>query len=123
MQYSPKLKKAAEEIKEILKRYDIAALVVLHTPGHSEFVCELQPSYSCASFEGNFLRIKAKKADYPTLEAWKQKATDTANMLHHLSTTCGEQVMALCELSKRVDDTIQAEYDDGGFTSHSTQNN
>jgi len=31
MQYSPKLKKAMEEIKAILKRDDIAGIVVLHT--------------------------------------------------------------------------------------------
>jgi hypothetical protein len=31
MQYSPKLKKAMEEIKAVLNKHDIAASVILHT--------------------------------------------------------------------------------------------
>lgn len=41
MQYNPKLKKAADEIKLILQKYDIAANVILHTPGHSEYLYRL----------------------------------------------------------------------------------
>lgn len=60
MQYSPKLKKAMEEIKRILKDHDIAASVVLHTPGHSEYYLRINPSYSCATLNKGELRVKAK---------------------------------------------------------------
>jgi hypothetical protein len=68
MQYSPKLKKAMEEIKSIVKRHDIAAHVVLHTPGHSEFWFEISPSYSCAKLEGDNVRFKAKTADFGAIK-------------------------------------------------------
>lgn len=48
MQYSPKLKKAMEDIKKILHENDIAGFVVLHTPGFSEYLNRVDPSYSCA---------------------------------------------------------------------------
>lgn len=51
MQYSPKLKNAMEEIKLIIDKYDIAACVVLHTPGFSEFLNKIDPSYSCAKIK------------------------------------------------------------------------
>lgn len=123
MQYSPKLKKAAEEIKAIIKKYDIAALVVLHTPGNSEYLMAIDPSYSCAKFEGDNLRVKAKKKDYPSIEAWKQKIADTSNMLNLIGTTGGQIVMNILELSKRVDEVSGAEHDDGDHTSHTQQNN
>ena len=64
MQYSPKLKKAAEEIKSILKKYDIAANVVLHTPGHSEYLLEITPTYSAAWLENGIVRFRARASDY-----------------------------------------------------------
>lgn len=125
MQYSPKLKKAAEDIKKILKQYDIAGLVVLHTPGFSEFICQVSPSYSCVTLEGDHLRIKAKKTDYPNKKQWQQKVEDSANMLHLLGNVGGERSLTIMELSKRVDDVIDAEHGTRGdnFTSHTTQNN
>lgn len=88
MQYSPKLKKAMELIKDILKDNDIAGIVVLHTPGHSEFLMGLETSYSCAKFEGDTLRVKAKLADFNgDKEAWALKMATTSNMLSLLSET------------------------------------
>ena len=63
MQYSPKLKKAMEEIAAVIKKHDIAGVVVLHTPNYSEHKMFLQPSYSCVSeFSDNHIRVKAKAA-------------------------------------------------------------
>ncbi len=124
MQYSPKLKKAAEEIKEVLAKYDIAGAVVLHTPGYSEFVLDITPTYSCAWIQGEQFRIRAKKADYDTLEEWKQRIADTANMTHHLSTQVGQLAMNLFHAAELVDKAANADHGDGnGFTSHTTQNN
>jgi len=87
MQYSPKLKKAAEEIKSVLKKYDIAASVVLHTPGFSEFVLEITPSYSCATLNHDHVRFKAKKEDFNNELKRHQVIEDTANMMNLLSDT------------------------------------
>lgn len=61
MQYSPKLKKAAEEIKQILQKYDIAANVILHTSGHSEYLLHITPTYSCAWLEDGMVDLEQEK--------------------------------------------------------------
>ena len=125
MQYSPKLKKAAQEIQHILKKYDIAGVVVIHTPGHSEFVCSVSPSYSCAKITGDRLRVKAKlNEDFGgDRQAWKQKVRDTSNMLSLLSETMASMTMQLIEVSEAVDAATGSSHTDEGFTSHTTQNN
>lgn len=124
MQFSPKLKKAAEEIKEILAKYDIAGTAILHTPGFSEFIVNINPSYSCAWIQGERFRMKALKKDYATEQEWRQKTQDTTNMMHHLAEDSGRIAMQFIELSKLVDKTVGADHQgDGGFTSQTTQNN
>jgi hypothetical protein len=94
MQYSPKLKKAAEEIKAILKKHDIGAYVLLHTPGFSEYINEISPSYSCARFDNSLegagltgVRFKAKASELPGGAAEReQKIADTDNFLLHMVT-------------------------------------
>lgn len=124
MQYNPKLKKAAEEIKQILQKYDIAGNVVLHTPGHSEYLLHITPTYSCAWLENDSVRFRAKKEDYNgNVIVRNQKISDTANMLRLLSDTSGNNALALLQVSDQFDDLISADHGDSSHTSHSTQNN
>jgi len=76
----PKLKLAMEEIKEILKRHDIAAVVHLQSQAHGEFFYHIDPSWSCATLspEGRF-RFKADIKTKP--ETDKELARLTAGML------------------------------------------
>lgn len=89
LDHSPKLRQAMEEIKDVLKKHDIAGLVMLHTPPrHSEYLMHIVPSYSCAKFElkenGAIegVRITAKEAETGR-EKRDQMVHDTVNMLHH----------------------------------------
>lgn len=123
MQYSPKLKKAAEEIKEILKKHDIAGMCVLHTPGFAEYINDISPSYSCAKREGDGIRIKASKDFYGSSAVRDKALSDTSNMLHTLSDVGGKQVLLLMSVSDQLDKLVNAEHEDGGHSSHTTQNN
>lgn len=125
MQYSPKLKKAMEEIKVILKNYDIAALVVLHTPGHSEYLHALSPSYSCAKFNGDELRIRAKlKEDFNgDKKAWEEKVSNTTNMLRMLAEVGMREAYQISEASEMVDKIVGADHTDLGGSSNTQQNN
>jgi len=125
MQYSPKLKIAMEEIKAILKKHDIAASVVLHTPGHSEYLLKINPSYSCAFCEGNHIRIRAKlQQDFNgDKNAWSQKVSDTYNMIDLLGKVSGETALSLFDIMDLLNKVVEAESFDGGHTSHTTQNN
>jgi len=124
MQYSPKLKKAAEEIKSILKKYDIAAHAVLHTPGFGEYLIEISPSYSCAKVQENGIRVRAKKSDFDGNTALRDKRiADTTNMFHHLGTIGGQNVLSLIQLSEELDKIVDADHQGGGHSSHQEQNN
>lgn len=124
MQYSPKLKIAMEQIKVILKQHDIAALIVLHTPGHSEYLLSIDPSYSCARFEGDYLRIKAKLAEFGgDKKAWELCTSNTSNMLNLIGEVGARTSMQILEISKTLDEKISAEHTGGGHTSHNQQNN
>ncbi len=124
MQYSPKLKKAAEEIKQILNKYDIAANVVLHTPNYSEYLLHITPTYSCAWHENDMVRFRARKEDYNGNEIIRnQKIVDTSNMLRMLSDTSGRNALALLEVADQFDKKIGAEHGDTGHSTHTTQNN
>jgi hypothetical protein len=124
MQFSPKLKKAMKEIQEILLRHDIAGCVVLHTPGNSEYLNHISPTYSCAKQEGDMIRFRAKKADFHnSAELRDQCIADTANMFSCLSDVLAHNTMGLIDVSKQFDKMIDAEHLDGDHTSHTTQNN
>lgn len=125
MQYSPKLKKAMAEIKDILSRHDIAALVVLHTPGNAEYMLKIDPTYSCAKFEGDYLRVKARlKQDFQgNKKAKDQKVADTCNMLTSIVDCAGPMLINLMDIAERVNKAAGAEHEDGGHTSITTQNN
>lgn len=125
MQYSPKLKKAMEEIAAVIKKHDIAGVVVLHTPNYSEHRMFLQPSYSCVSeFSDNHIRVKAKAAEYDSIEARNAAIRDTTNMFHHLANLGGKQTLMLMDVADMVNAKVKAEHDSrSGYTSHQTQNN
>lgn len=124
MQYSPKLKKAIEEIKQTLLKYDVAANVILHTPGHSEYLLHITPTYSCAWLENDMVRFRARKEDYKgDTMVRDKKIADTLNMLRLLSDTAGKNALALIEVADQFDKIIGANHEDGGHTSHTTQNN
>lgn len=124
MQYSPKLKKAAEEIKEILKRYDIAGVVALHTPGFGEYIMDLSPSYSAVTPVLHGYRLRAVASDYngDTVKR-DQMITDTANMLNLLAEMLGLTFSNVDEMSIQVDKITEADHTKGGHSSHTEQNN
>lgn len=123
MQFSPKLKVAAEEIKAILKKHDIAAAIVLHTPGHAEFVLEIEPSYSCAKLIPNGVHFKAKREDYNDELKRNQVVSDTVNMLSLLSDVTAQNAMNLITVAEQLEKILDVEHIDRGFTSSTTQSN
>lgn len=125
MKYSPKLKTAMERIKAILKEYDIAGSIVLHTPPFSEYLLKIDPSYSCAKLDGDNIRVVAKLQDDfgGDKEAWLKKMTDTINMITHLADTSAHTSLGMYKLLEVIKKTVDIEQTDGNHSSHTTQNN
>ena len=95
---NPKLEMAAAEIKEILARYDVAGLVLLHTPGHIKYAMNLTPSYSAVGINDvGKLRITPPIEDPAMPELSKKKIADTVNMLGNLRIYLGKLTMTLTQ--------------------------
>jgi len=111
MKDGTKLKLAAEEIKEILRKHNIAGAVQLHLPGCGEFFVHLNPSYSCAYiYEDEYVRFYSKSEDYKSPEEQLKKQEDTSNMLKILSDTTAVNFNMLSRLSDKFDSISNAEH-------------
>lgn len=123
MQYSPKLKKAMEEIKAIAKEYDIAAFVVLNDgDGFSEYLNAVSPSYSCAIVQEGGVRFRLKTAEVGKEKA-KKIAEGTYNMVTHFADMIGKHALMYLEAQKLLKDKWGGEEGDSSETSHDQQNN
>lgn len=126
MQYSPKLKMAMEEIKETLRKHDVAALIVLHKPGFGEYYFKVDTTYSCARLDEKtgLMRIKAKAAELPGGAAQREQLlADTANMFKILCDVGYDTLEMIENVSKVVDKVVDADHDRGSGSSHTAQNN
>lgn len=122
MQYSPKLKIAMLKIKEIMRESDIAGFVVLHTPGFSEYINQVETSYSCAKLEGNEMRFKINSKEVGKEKA-RELARDTLNMLSHIARAMVLHGMSYVDAEKLLNDKFGGEDLPGTETSHIEQNN
>lgn len=123
MQCSPKLKKAMELIKAIVKENDIAAFVVLHDEsGYSEYLNAISPSYSCASIKDGNIQVKLKQAEVGKERA-RQLAEGTFNMITHFSDMVGKHALMFIETQKYLKEKWNGEENRGNETSHDQQNN
>lgn len=66
--FDPQLRAAIEEIKPILKKYDCLASMLLVSKTHSEFLHQIESSWSVMKFEGPHLRFRSKREDFPSKE-------------------------------------------------------
>ena len=111
--YSPKLRKAMAEIKEVLDKYDIVGLVVLHEPSHGEFLLKINPSYSCISFQTDGIRINTKPFD--SKESKSDAVKNTCNMTSSLFEMISKQVDNLKQVDDFLTETFDAKHTTGKF--------
>jgi hypothetical protein len=76
-----RLKDAMAEILPILKKHDCAAIVLLASEAHMEYLYEVCPSWACTKMEGEGqLRIRALRACYPSKEDHKKAVERTTGI-------------------------------------------
>lgn len=123
MQYSPKLKKAMEEIKKIVKENDIAAFVVLHDEaGFSEYINAVSPSYSCAVLMEEGVRFRLKQSEVGKEKA-QRLAQGTYNMVTHFADMIGKHALMYMDAQKLLKDKWGGKDGPSNETSHNQQNN
>jgi len=123
MQYSPILKIAMVEIQAILQKHDIAGFVVIHTPGFSEYLNQVSPSYSCAKIENRDIRFKVKASEVGGPEKAHAIANDTFNMVTHFADMLGSHAILYMDAQEMLKEKLGGEEFPGERTSHDQQNN
>lgn len=87
----PLLKTAAAEIEAVLVKHDIAGVVLLSSKTHTEYILHVDPSWSCCFVEntdkGRLLRVRSKRADYPSKEAQNAAINDSVSLIMGLYDT------------------------------------
>lgn len=73
---------AIKEIREVLKKHDLAGVVMIQDTLELAYLKEVSPSWSCASLsaDGEF-RIKANREDFPSKESQKACIESTLGMV------------------------------------------
>lgn len=125
MNYSPKLKRVMEIMKNTMKAEGIGGVILLHEPGYSEYRYELSPPYSCIKVDdakGQY-RFTAKRADFSDYESWSQKVSDTLNLLEHINNILGPFILHSMDLEKLVTEKVEIERGDNGSHTGSPQQN
>lgn len=113
-----RLKIARTEIEAILKKHDLAGVIVLHTPGMSEFFYDIRPSYSCAWIDESvpMVRVKSKLADYNgDAQAQQHDQAATANMARSIADNLDGARAMFGPIALIIDRACQADHTDGAF--------
>jgi hypothetical protein len=104
MKFDPKLKKAMNEIMDVLNKYDINGSIVLHSPGFGEHFMKVDASYSCAKVEqtikGPAIRIKAKSDEIKRMEDTVNSIVIMNDLMDYHQNICHGVMDAL---SKKLD--------------------
>jgi hypothetical protein len=125
--HSDKLKEAMAAINGVLLKYDIAAIVILHEDGFSEFRMRIDPTWSVArmvrkdGMEGIYIRAK-KDEDFGGDQAAQVKAlTATTNMIAHFRDNLAMQFQNMQTVLEMMGKHFDFEEGPGKFTPHRTQ--
>lgn len=108
-----RLKIARTEIEAILLKHDLAGVVVLHTPGMTEFFYDVRPSYSCAWIDEaqSRVRIKSLGADYGgDSKAQLHDQAASANLFHGLADNLASAAGMFQHVAALVDHATRAEH-------------
>jgi hypothetical protein len=70
---NPELLPIFDEISAVLKKHDVAGVVILSNKTHTDFRMDVSPTWSCAKTEnaedGLMLRVRCKRVDFPSQES------------------------------------------------------
>lgn len=86
LEYDPILKEAAEEFKELCKKYDIFGVTLLVSSSHAEFIHRIDPSWSCMKVDSEIkggigIIFKSKLEDFDSKEDQHEATESTIHAL------------------------------------------
>lgn len=98
----PKLQTAMEEIKTILKKYDIAANVLLASPTHMEFLREFKTSWSMIYVKPGGIRIRCTRKDFPDAATFKRATEITIGTIAGFADACRNEADQMIRILQAI---------------------
>ena len=109
-----RLKIARIEIEAVLRKHDLAGVVVLHTPGMAEFFYDIRPTYSICwvDEEAYMVRIKSKLNQDHGGDAAEQRRDQqaTANMTVALAQELWNAALLFRDVDHVVSTALRSEH-------------
>ena len=102
----PKLQQAINEIDAVLTKHNIAGIVFVASESHAHYLHHLQASWNACYMEntpkGEALRVRCKRADYPTRDAWRLAMKNSVGTIMGFIDVCKNTAEALTGLAVRI---------------------
>jgi len=123
LNYSPHLKEAMARIKAIVQECDIAAHVVLHEPGFSEYLMEIEPSWSVLRIEKYGIGIRSRlQEDFGGDATAQLHANESSvNLVRHFADLLARDVTLFERLYDIILEHWDVQHTDSKFTPHKPQ--
>jgi len=121
LNYSPKLKTAMEEIKEIMNKHDIGGIVIIHTPGFGEHYTKINPSYSALELkqrEGILMKGRNNEKFKGDSKKHLKAIENSLNLLKIICDLAGRTILPLINASEMLDKYYDASHDKGKHSGH-----
>lgn len=116
--YDPKLKKAMEEIKAILKNYDIGGAITLVSKTHSEYLYDL-PTWSCVAFTDRGLSIYSQERHFKSKNEQKENQEVSFHVFYQIRDIAAQTFMIFEECTKAIKQNANVEHQSFyNFTPH-----
>lgn len=102
-----------DELTAICRKEDIAALIIIHEPGFSEFESILNPSYSCLIQDGNAVRARAKAEDFGgDIDKRDEAVYQTSHFVHMFTKTLQLQFQTFNHMNAMFEKTTGYKHDE-----------
>jgi hypothetical protein len=105
------VKSTMKKVNELLVKYEVAAVVVIHRPGYTQSLVKIEAPFSCAKHDTDGkIKIRAKLEDYKgDKNVRKQRLLDTSDMLRELLDSTVKKVYPYFDVSEQFDERLKAD--------------
>lgn len=100
--YDPRLREAAQEFDAICRKYDCIGVALLVSPTHSEYLNNLEASWSLMRLDGSYLRMRSKREDFTSKVAQDTATAATAHAITSIFEWSRRTHNHMCELLKML---------------------
>jgi len=112
--FDPKLKKVIKEIETILEKNDVGGDISLFSKTHGEFLYHF-PKWVGVTLKDGTMQVTVKKADFPSIEEFRDTLEDTIHALHQVMDSAGRTFLAFEKIIEGITEKTGMTFDHTPF--------